>query len=89
MPTIIPIRDLRNTTAISDMAHEKQEPIFVTKNGYSDLVIMSSEMFDKFAGINHIDRIIDNAEKEVQSGAPLTEADEVFDFLDKKYYGRI
>ncbi len=89
MPTIIPIRDLRNTTAISDMAHEKQEPIFVTKNGYSDLVIMSSEMFDKFARINHIDRIIDNAEKEVLNGAPLIEADAAFESLDKKYYGKI
>lgn len=89
MPTIIPIRDLRNTTAISDMAHEKQEPIFVTKNGYSDLVIMSSEMFDKFARINHIDRIIDNAEKEVLNGAPLIEADASFESLDKKYYGKI
>ncbi len=89
MPTIIPIRDLRNTTAISDLAHEKQEPIFVTKNGYSDLVIMSSEMFDKFARINHIDRIIDNAEKEVLNGAPLIEADKAFESLDKKYYGKI
>lgn len=82
MPTIIPIRDLRNTTAISDLAHEKQEPIFVTKNGYSDLVIMSSEMFDKFAKINHIDHIIDEAEKEVLNGAPLLEADKVFESLD-------
>ena len=92
MPTIIPIRDLRNTTAISDMAHEKhkeREPIFITKNGYSDLVIMSSEMFDKFARINHIDRIIDNAEKEVLNGAPLIEADAAFESLDKKYYGKI
>ena len=37
MPTIIPIRDLRNTSEISDLAHRIQEPIFITKNGYSDL----------------------------------------------------
>lgn len=45
MPRIIPIRDLKNTTAISEMAHLEQEPIFVTKNGYSDLVIMSAELY--------------------------------------------
>ncbi len=41
--------DLRNTTEISNIAHKEQEPIFITKNGYSDLVVMSSELYDKFA----------------------------------------
>ena len=52
MPVIMPIKDLRNTSEISDMAHKIQEPIFITKNGYSDLVVMSSELYDKFAKIN-------------------------------------
>lgn len=34
------------------LAHKEQEPIFITKNGYSDLVVMSSELYDKFAKIN-------------------------------------
>ena len=42
MPTIIPIRDLRKTSELSELAHKKQEPIYVTKKGYSDLVVMSS-----------------------------------------------
>ena len=41
MPTIMPIRDLRKTSEISELAHKKQEPIFITKNGYSDLVVMN------------------------------------------------
>ena len=41
MPEIIPIRDLKNTNAISQRCHETQEPIFVTKSGYGDTVIMS------------------------------------------------
>ena len=41
MPLIMPIRDLRNTSEISELAHKQQEPIFITKNGYSDLVVMS------------------------------------------------
>ena len=51
MPTIMPIRDLRNTSEISELAHKKQEPIFITKNGYSDLVVMSAELYEKFAQI--------------------------------------
>ena len=35
MPLIMPIKDLRNTTEISNIAHKEQEPIFITKNGYS------------------------------------------------------
>ena len=53
MPLIMPIKDLRNTTEISNIAHK--EPIFITKNGYSDLAVMSSELYDKFARMNRID----------------------------------
>ena len=55
MPLIMPIKDLRNTTEISNIAHKEQEPIFITKNVYSDLVAMSSELYDKFARMNRID----------------------------------
>ena len=41
MPRIIPIRDLRDTTKLSEMCNASNEPIFVTKNGYGDMVIMS------------------------------------------------
>ena len=47
MTKIIPIRDLKNTTKISEMCHESNEPIFITKNGYDDMVIMSSETYEK------------------------------------------
>ena len=40
MPRIIPIRDMRDTTKISEMCNATNEPIFITKNGYGDLVIM-------------------------------------------------
>ena len=52
MPLIMPIKELRNTTEISNIAHKEQEPIFITKNGYSDLVVMSSELYDKFTKTN-------------------------------------
>lgn len=87
MPVIIPIRDLRNTNEISELAHKTREPIFITKNGYSDLVLMSSDTYDHFARINQIDNAIRIAEEEVANGASLISADEAFDYLDKKYYG--
>ena len=47
MPRIVPIRDLKNTTIISQLCHEEDEPIFITKNGYGDMVIMSMETYEK------------------------------------------
>ena len=41
MPQIRPITDLRNTSEISDACHARREPVFITKNGYGDLVVMS------------------------------------------------
>ena len=43
MPQIRPITDMRNTTEI---CHAKNEPVFITKNGYGDLVIMSMETYE-------------------------------------------
>lgn len=87
MPIIMPIKELRNTTEISDIAHREQEPIFITKNGYSDLVVMSSELYDKFARANRIDQAIYESEKEVINGAEAVDADIVFADLEKKYFG--
>ena len=52
MPKIIPIRELRDTSAISEMCHNTEEPVFITKNGYGDMVIMSLETFEKNSGMS-------------------------------------
>ncbi len=47
-PQIRPISDLRNNFAeISKIVHESHEPIFLTKNGYGDMVVMSLELHEK------------------------------------------
>ena len=89
MPTIKPIRDLRNTSEISELAHKMQEPIFITKNGYSDLVVMSSELYERFAQINRIDQAIYEAETEVAEGAAPIPLNDAKASLDRKYYGKI
>ena len=44
MPQIIPIKDLKDTAAVSDLCHRVDEPVFITKNGYGDKVLMSIEI---------------------------------------------
>lgn len=72
---------------IYNIAYKEQESIFITKNGYSDLVVMSSELYDKFARINRIDQAIYESEQEILIGAEVVDADIVFAKLEKKHFG--
>ena len=47
MPKIVPIRELKNTASISKFVQESKEPVFVTKNGYGSMVLMSMEVYEK------------------------------------------
>ena len=38
MPQIIPIRDLKKTSELSEMCRTAREHVFITKNGYGDMV---------------------------------------------------
>lgn len=46
MTIIKPITDLRNTNAISELCHKSKDPVFITKNGYGDMVIMSMDAYE-------------------------------------------
>ena len=54
MPQIIPIKDLKNTSEVSELCHKSDEPIFVTKNGYGDMVIKSMEAYERNMYLNNI-----------------------------------
>lgn len=86
MPQIIPIKELRNTNEISEMCHRQQEPIYVTKNGYGDLVIMSMETYEKNIALAQIYQKLHEAEIQLQNG----EVVDGEDFMEKMRvkYGR-
>jgi len=68
MPRIIPIKDLKNTAEISRMCHESDEPVFVTKNGYSHLVIMSAEQYEREKFLQHVFDTIEISERQIAAG---------------------
>jgi len=48
MPHIRPISDLRNRAhEISDLCHEERQPVFITKNGKGDMVVMSLADYER------------------------------------------
>lgn len=46
MAQIIPIKDLKDTSTLSAKVNAAKEPIFITKNGYGDMVIMSMKVYE-------------------------------------------
>lgn len=68
MPRIIPIRDLKDTAAISQMCSESPEPIYITKNGYGDMVIMSMQAYEEKMLLLDAYEKLSAAEEEVKSG---------------------
>jgi PHD/YefM family antitoxin component YafN of YafNO toxin-antitoxin module len=87
MPLIMPLDRLTNADEISKIAHSEREPIFITQNGYSDLVVMSSELYEDMNNTNRIDKAIYESELEMSNGGRSESLDEVFERLNKKYYG--
>ena len=87
MPQIRPITDLRNTTEISDLCHAKREPIFITKNGYGDLVVMSIEAYEEMLENARTDTAISEAEKEYADDGVLLDAREALSSLRRKHFG--
>ena len=46
-PRILPINELKNTANIFKICKESETPIVITKNGYSDMVLMSVELYEQ------------------------------------------
>lgn len=83
MPQIIPIRDLKNTSEISQKCHAADEPIFITKNGYGDMVIMSMKMYEEKMAMLDVYGKLAAAEEEVVKGRVL-DADAALHSLREK-----
>jgi len=61
---------LRNDyTTISNLAKETKEPIYITKNGEGDMVLMSIDAFEKREQVLELRSKVLQAEQERLSGA--------------------
>jgi prevent-host-death family protein len=70
MPNIRPISDLRNNASeISELCRREREPVFITKNGVGDMVVMSMETYERQQALLELYGKLSEAEGEIANGA--------------------
>ncbi len=63
MPLIRPISDLRNRALeISELCHAEEQPIFITRNGKGDLVVMSQAHYERLQSLIELYQKLGEAE---------------------------
>lgn len=70
MPSIRPISDLRNSAnEISDFCRQTREPVFITRNGTGDMVVMNIEEYERNQALIDLYGKLAVAEQEIAAGA--------------------
>jgi PHD/YefM family antitoxin component YafN of YafNO toxin-antitoxin module len=85
MVTIRPSSDLRNKyNEISAFCHKYNEPVFITKNGTGDLVVLSNAEYERLTGKRELFHLLEEgfAARHEGGGCP---AEEVFASMEKEF----
>ena len=85
IPKVIPINELKNTSKISQICKDTDEPIIVTKNGYSDMIIMSVKSYEKKLEEVRFAALLNESIERLEKGEPTIDGEAFFDMLRKKY----
>ena len=83
MPQIMPIKDLKNTSTVSELCHKADEPIYITKNGYGDMVLMSIELFEATQKKWSMYSDIELSERQIKEGKTKDARKALSDVRDK------
>lgn len=81
MPSIRPISDLRNSSnEISEFCRTSREPVYITKNGVGDMVVLSIDMYERLQAQLELYASLAEAEVEIAAGA---DGADLFGFMEK------
>ena len=81
---IVPMRDLKDTVKIENLCEKSDGPVFITKNGYGKLVVMSIEYFEKLMNDAYEAQIILKGLEDVNNNK-VYDGPTVFEELRTKY----
>jgi PHD/YefM family antitoxin component YafN of YafNO toxin-antitoxin module len=85
MATIRPSSDLCNKyDEISDFCHTNNEPVFITKNGVGDMVMLSNAEYERLSGKHELYRLLEEGYAAMKKGDGQL-ASEVFDSIEKEF----
>ena len=85
MATIRPSSDLRNKyNEISGFCHTYNEPVFITKNGVGDLVVLSNAEYERLSGKHELYRLLEEGFTAMKEGRGYSAA-KVFDSIEKEF----
>lgn len=84
MPKIIPIKELKNTSEISELCHSTDEPVYITKNGYGDMVIMSMQTYESVSERLKMYQSLMLSEQQIKEGK-VKDAKESLSNVREKY----
>ena len=85
MPTIVSSTRLRNEyNEISQMCHERTDPVYVTRNGNGDLAVMSIEAYETLARRSQLVRELERGRADVKAGRTMP-ADETIRRLREEF----
>jgi prevent-host-death family protein len=85
MAKILPSSDLRNKyNEISSFCNTYNEPVFITKNGTGDLVLLSNAAYEELSGRRELHRLLDEGLGAMKAGGGRL-AKEVFADIEKEY----
>lgn len=84
MNMIRPVSDLRNNFAeISKIVHEKKQPVFLTKNGFGDMVVLSMEAYENLQLESEVYHKLKAAEQEAVINKTRYSSKDVLKFIRK------
>lgn len=90
MPSIRPISDLRNNAnEISDFCRQTQEPVYITRNGTGDMVVLSIEEFERQQALIDLYGKLAVAEQEISAGAEGEDFLTLAKSLRERVHGRL
>lgn len=82
MIQIRPVSDLRNKFSDIEKAVNSGEPVFLTKNGYGSMVVMSLEAYSQLT--EGVERALDEADRLAELDSKRLSHEEVFDNLKRR-----
>ena len=90
MPSIRPISDLRNNAnEISDFCRQTREPVYITRNGTGDMVVVSIAEYERQQAIIDLYGKLAVAEQEIASGAKGEDFQTVARQMRERVHGKL